>query len=71
MSSNNSVTENRLIHTGKEVVRTDSARKSVRPAIQTIDAAALQIDKVNYVDCDPYNSTGQFVTDAIIEKFRH
>ena len=55
----------------KEVVSDDDAAASAAPpTVKSVDVAALKIDEAGFVDCDPYNSTGQFVTDQIKEQFR-
>lgn len=48
-------------------VGTDAKRKPV--SVQNIDVAELQIDETFDADCDPYNSTGQFLADAIKSKY--
>jgi len=35
------------------------------PVINKIDVSSLQIDESYDDDCDPYNSTGQFLADAL------
>jgi hypothetical protein len=40
------------------------------PVIETIDVASLQLDESYGEDCDPYNSTGQFLVDALKNKHR-
>ncbi len=35
-----------------------------QPVIEKFDITSLQIDESYDVDCDPYNSTGQFLADA-------
>lgn len=36
-----------------------------QPVINKIDVSSLQIDESYDNDCDPYNSTGQFLADAL------
>ncbi len=35
------------------------------PLVDKIDVDSLQIDESYEVDCDPYNSTGQHLVDAL------
>ena len=43
--------------------------KKKQPSIENIDVNALQIDETFDGDFDPYNSTGQFLADAIKKKY--
>jgi len=36
-----------------------------QPVVNKIDVSTLQIDESFDDDCDPYNSTGQFLADAL------
>jgi len=47
----------------------DKAGAAKPPVVEKIDVNALQIDESYDVDCDPYNSTGQFLTDALKKKY--
>jgi len=53
--------------TGEFKVETAAERKAV--SIRNIDVAELQIDETFDADCDPYNSTGEFLADAIKKKY--
>jgi hypothetical protein len=45
---------------------------AAKPSIvEKIDINALQIDESFDVDCDPYNSTGQFLTDALRNRYEN
>jgi hypothetical protein len=70
MSINDSVSEEPRTSLGNEVRDVNAGAGSRQAEIKKIDVAALRIDDADFVDRDPYNSTGQFVTDAIQEKFR-
>jgi len=47
----------------------DKAGAAKPPVVENIDVNALQIDESYDVDCDPYNSTGQFLADALKKKY--
>ena len=47
----------------------DKSGAAKRPVVENVDVAALEIDQSYELDCDPYNSTGQFLTDALKKKF--
>ncbi len=50
-------------------VSVEHAAEKKQPSIESIDINALQIDETFDADCDPYNSTGQFLADAIRKKY--
>lgn len=50
-------------------VKVERVAKKKRPSIENIDINALQIDETFDGDFDPYNSTGQFLADAIKKKY--
>ncbi len=50
-------------------VKVERVAKKKQPSIENIDINALQIDETFDGDCDPYNSTGQFLADAIRKKY--
>lgn len=50
-------------------VEIERVAKKKQPSIENIDINALQIDETFDGDCDPYNSTGQFLADAIKKKY--
>jgi len=70
MSIEQSVRDEQCVKPNKIVSSDDAAANATPPAIKSVDVAALQIDEAKFVDCDPYNSTGQFITDEIKEQFR-
>lgn len=39
------------------------------PVIEKIDVAAFEIDDSFDINCDPYNSTGQFLIEALKKKY--
>ena len=43
----------------------DKPGKLETPLVDKIDVDSLQIDESYEVDCDPYNSTGQHLVDAL------
>ncbi len=47
----------------------DEAGVAKPPVVERIDVNALQIDDSYDVDCDPYNSTGQFLAEALKNKY--
>ena len=47
----------------------DKSGENKQPVVENVDVAALEIDQSYELDCDPYNSTGQFLTDALKKKF--
>lgn len=51
----------------KGKVDTVAERKSL--SVRNVDVSELQIDETFDADCDPYNSTGQFLADAVRKKF--
>ena len=46
----------------------DKSATASHRVINKIDITALQIDESFGEDCDPYNSTGQHLVDAIKQK---
>lgn len=46
----------------------DKAAEIKPPVVEKIDVSSLQIDESYGVECDPYNSTGQFLADALKER---
>lgn len=47
----------------------DKSGETKRPVVASIDVTALEIDESYEQDCDPYNSTGQFLADELKKKF--
>ncbi|MGI9233974.1 MAG: hypothetical protein ACR2RD_10125 [Woeseiaceae bacterium] len=47
----------------------DNSDETKLPVVKKIDVASLEIDDSYDLDCDPYNSTGQHLVDAVKEKF--
>jgi len=47
----------------------DKSGETKQPVVEKIDVTALEIDESYELDCDPYNSTGQFLADALKKKF--
>ncbi len=50
-------------------LKVERVAKKKQPSIEQIDVNALQIDETFDGDFDPYNSTGQFLADAIKKKY--
>jgi len=48
---------------------TDAAAERKPVSVKNIDITELQIDETFDADCDPYNSTGEFLADAIKKKY--
>lgn len=48
--------------------KVDYSGESKQPVVEKIDVAELAIDDSLDADCDPYNSTGQFLVDAVKTK---
>ena len=44
--------------------------KEQRPAVENADITQLKIEESAGVDCDPYNSTGQFLAAEIRRRAR-
>ena len=53
----------------KASVNVEHTAEKKQPSVESIDINALQIDETFDADCDPYNSTGQFLADAIKKKY--
>lgn len=68
MSSENKATEKAPARLSKTKINLERLGDSKPPVIETIDVASLQVDESYGDDCDPYNSTGQFLVDALKNK---
>ncbi len=69
MSAVDSASQNapkRSVNTKLDIAETGAIRP---PAVEKIELGMLQIDESYDDDCDPYNSTGQFLADAIKAKY--
>lgn len=53
----------------KTRINTDKAGDIDQRANGEIEVLSLQIDESYGVECDPYNSTGQFLADAVNDIF--
>lgn len=69
MSTEETGTFSPLERPTKGNVKVERVAKKKRPSIENIDINALQIDETFDGDFDPYNSTGQFLADAIKKKY--
>jgi hypothetical protein len=47
----------------------DESGKTNQPVVEKIDVTVLEIDETYELDCDPYNNTGQFLVDALKNKY--
>ncbi len=47
----------------------DKSGEKQQPVVERIDVTALEIDDSYDADCDPYNSTGQYLVDALKKKY--
>ena len=52
----------------KKTFNIEKAGGVKQPVIDKIEVAFLKIDESHGVDCDPYNSTGQFLVDDLKKK---
>ena len=55
-----------LARTKFKVDHSGDAKQS--PLVEKMDISVLEIDETYDADCDPYNSTGQFLVDALKKK---
>jgi hypothetical protein len=46
----------------------DQSVETKQPVVEKVEVTALEIDQTYELDCDPYNSTGQFLVDAVKNK---
>jgi hypothetical protein len=69
MSTEYKASQNALTRFAKAGADIDKAGAAKPPVVEKIDVNALQIDESYEVDCDPYNSTGQFLADALKKKY--
>ena len=53
----------------KSDVKAGHEPESKQPTIEKIEVSTLQIDEAFDGDHDPYNSTGQFLADALKKKY--
>lgn len=68
MSSENKATRKAPVRLAKKRVNLEKLSDSKPPVIETVDIASLQVDESYDDDGDPYNSTGQFLVDALKNK---
>ena len=47
----------------------DKSGETKQPVVEKVEVTALEIDESYELNCDPYNSTGQFLVDAVKKKF--
>ncbi|MGI9270742.1 MAG: hypothetical protein ACR2QT_03135 [Woeseiaceae bacterium] len=64
MSSEKTTQRNVSSRSEQRHYKIDKAAKNRPVDINEIDITALQLDASYDVDCDPYNSTGQFLVNA-------
>ncbi len=69
MSTENKATQHAHARLAKTRADLERLRDGKQPVIETIDVASLQVDESFGEDCDPYNSTGQFLADALKKKY--
>lgn len=62
-------TASRTVTNGPVKGKFDAKAERKPLSVQNVDVSELQIDETFDSDCDPYNSTGQFLSDAIKKKF--
>lgn len=68
MTSENKATQKASARLSKTKINLEKLGDSKPPVIETVDVASLQVDESYGEDCDPYNSTGQFLVDALKNK---
>lgn len=61
MSSEKTTPQNASARPTKSKFKIGGLVESEQPTIESIDISSLHIDETYDVDCDPYNSTGQFL----------
>ena len=49
--------------------KVDNSGETKQPVVEKIDVTTLAIDDSYDMDCDPYNSTGQFLAGALKKKY--
>ncbi len=54
---------------GQAKAKVDTAAERKPLSVRKVDVSELQIDETFEGDFDPYNSTGQFLADAIKKKY--
>lgn len=69
MSSEHKATQSAHARLATSRANLEKLRDKKQPVIETIDVASLQVDESYGEDCDPYNSTGQFLADALKKKY--
>jgi len=69
MSSENKATQSAHARLAMSRANLEKLRDKKQPVIETVDIASLQVDESYGEDCDPYNSTGQFLADALKDKY--
>jgi hypothetical protein len=69
MSTESKTSQNVPTRLAKARSDTDMASAARPSIVEKIDINALQIDESFDVDCDPYNSRGQFLTDALRKRY--
>lgn len=69
MSTEKTALQNRPGPSAKRNIKVDNAAERKQPVVQNVEIDALKIDETFDGDFDPYNSTGQFLSDAIKRKY--
>lgn len=69
MSTEKTALQNQSGSSTKRNVKVDHAAEKRQPVVQNVEIEALKIDETFDGDFDPYNSTGQFLSDAIKRKY--
>lgn len=69
MSTEKTAPQNTRARSAEGKLKIDEAAAIKQPAIDKIEVTSLQIDEAYEVDCDPYNCTGQFLVDALKQKY--
>jgi len=62
-------TQNAADRLARTKFNVDKSGDAKQPVVESIDVTALEIDESFDGDCDPYNSTGQFLVDSLKKKY--
>lgn len=69
MSSEKTSPQNVSARPAKSKFKIGGVVEAQQAVIERIDITSLQIDESYEADCDPYNSTGQFLAGAVRKKY--
>ena len=69
MSTDKATPDNADARLASKGFRPENAATGKGPTVEKMEIADLAIDEAYDADCDPYNSNGQFLTEALKKKF--